>query len=303
MKKILVIGTGSIAEKHIKNLLKLNYKVSVYSESKNKINKIKDINYLENLSNLSIFEFVILANSTDKHLKYLKILIKNKKNIYCEKPIFFRNFDILKMRKDIIKNKILVFIGYQLMVHDKIRYLQKQLKKEKINSFVFEVGHDFRKWRKKNSFKNNYFMDDRKGGGVIFELIHEINLIQNISGKIKYIKTLRKKIISKNITDLSISIIKTKNGSAGVLYQDMFSPYFFRNYKIITDNKIYELDMVNSKLKINNKVKMFNKKKKSHQVLLRDNLILFSKMIKTKSLASFDNSVSDMKIALKMYQN
>ena len=146
-------------------------------------------------------------------------------------------------------------------------------------------------------------MNDRKGGGVIFELIHEINLIQNIIGKIAYIKTLKKKIISKNITDLSISIIKTKNGSAGVLYQDMFSPYFFRNYKIITNNKIYELDMINSQLKINNKIKIFNKKKKSHQALLRDNLILFSKMIKTKSLTSFDNGVSDMKIALKMYQN
>lgn len=303
MKKILVIGTGSIAEKHIKNLLKLNYKVSVYSESKNKINKIKNINYLENLNNLSIFEFVILANSTNNHLKYLKILIKNKKNIYCEKPIFFKKFNISKIRKDIVRNNILVFIGYQLLVHDKIKYLEKQLKKEKINSFIFEVGHDFRKWRKKNSFKKNYFMSDKKGGGVIFELIHEINLIQNIIGKIDYIKTLKKKIISKNITDLSMSIIKTKNGSAGVLYQDMFSPYFFRNYKIITDNKIYELDMVNSKLKINNKIKFFYKKKKSHQDLLKDNLILFSKMIKKKSLKSFDNGISDMKIALKMYQN
>ena len=90
MKKVLVIGTGSIAEKHIKNLLELNYKVSIYSESKNKIKKIKNLNYLDNLKKLHIFEFVILANATNKHLKYLKILIKNKKHIYCEKPIYFK---------------------------------------------------------------------------------------------------------------------------------------------------------------------------------------------------------------------
>lgn len=303
MKKALVIGTGSIAEKHIKNLLELNYKVSVYSESKNKIKKYTNINYLENLKNLNIFEFVILANSTNNHLKYLKILIKNKKNIYCEKPIYFKNFNISKIRKDIIKSNILVFVGYQLMVHEKIKFLQKKLNKEKIISFIFKVGHDFRKWRKKNFFKKNYFLNDKKGGGVIFELIHEINLIQNIIGKISYIKTIRKKIISKKITDLAISVIKTNNGCTGVLYQDMISPHFFRNYKIVTNNKVYELDMIKSELKINNKIRIFNEKKKSHQDLLKDNLILFTQMIKKKSLISFDNSILDMKIALKMYQD
>jgi hypothetical protein len=156
---------------------------------------------------------------------------------------------------------------------------------------------------KKKFFQKNYFLNDKKGGGVIFELIHEINLIQNIIGKISYIKTIRKKIISKKITDLAISVIKTNNGCTGVLYQDMISPHFFRNYKIVTNNKVYELDMIKSELKINNKIRIFNEKKKSHQDLLKDNLILFTQMIKKKSLISFDNSILDMKIALKMYQD
>ena len=54
---------------------------------------------------------------------------------------------------------------------------------------------------------------------------------------------------SKNITDIAISTVKTKNGCTGMLYQDMISPKFFRNYKIVTDKKFYELDMVNSNFK------------------------------------------------------
>lgn len=303
MRNVLVIGTGSIAQRHIINLKKIGYKVSVFSESGNKINKIKNINYLENLKNLKIFNFVVIANATNKHLKYLKILIKNKKHVYCEKPIYFKKFNISQIRKDIIRKNLMVFIGYQLMVHEKIRFLQNKLKNEKINSFIFEVGHDFRKWRKGNSFKNNYFLNDKNGGGVIFELIHEINLIQNLIGRISFIKTLRKKMNSKHITDIAISIVKTKNGCSGILYQDMISPTFFRNYKIVTEKKTYELDMVNSKLKINNKILPFNKRNNSHQELLKNNLILFTKMIKKKSLISFDKGISDMKIALKMYEN
>ena len=38
MKKVLIIGTSSIAKKHLINLNSLNYKISIFSETKNKIN-------------------------------------------------------------------------------------------------------------------------------------------------------------------------------------------------------------------------------------------------------------------------
>ena len=50
MKKVLVIGTGSIAQKHINILNSLNYSVYVYSETNDKFFK-------NNLKNLSIVKF------------------------------------------------------------------------------------------------------------------------------------------------------------------------------------------------------------------------------------------------------
>ena len=104
MKKALVIGTGSIAKKHIINLNQLKYTISVFSNSKSKVNsKNKNIklNYISSLKNLKNFEFAILANATFRRLDFLKILINQKINIYCEKPIFHKKFNFLS-----IKNKI-----------------------------------------------------------------------------------------------------------------------------------------------------------------------------------------------------
>jgi len=301
MKNVLVIGTGSIAQSHIINLKKIGYEVSIFSESGNKINKIKNIKYIENLKNLKIFDFVVIANATNKHLKYLKILIESKKHIYCEKPIFFQKFNYSKIRKSIIKNNVLFFSGYQLLRHEKILYLKKILKNEKIISFLFEVGYDFKKWRKKQSFSKNYFLEKKKGGGVIFELIHEINLIQNLIGKIEYIKTIKKNIKTNQMEDLAISTIKTNNGILGSLYQDMISQKYFRSYKIITTKKIMILDIANSKMIINNKILKIDNKKNSQKELLKRNIKLFSKLIKKKNtLKFFDESIIDLKIALKM---
>ena len=94
LKKVLVIGTGSIAQKHIDILKSLKYLVYVYSETNNEFfKKNLKINRLLNLDKLNIFEFVILANKTSHHLKILKILINQKIHIYCEKPIFYKKFN------------------------------------------------------------------------------------------------------------------------------------------------------------------------------------------------------------------
>ena len=51
MKKILVIGTGSIAERHIKNILKLNQKININIFSQNQ-NRAK--NFIKKFKNKNI---------------------------------------------------------------------------------------------------------------------------------------------------------------------------------------------------------------------------------------------------------
>ena len=308
MKKALIIGTGSIAKKHINNLYQLKYAIYIFSNSKNKVklnNKDIKLNYISSLKNLKNFDFAILANATFRHLNFLKILVKKKIHIYCEKPIFHKKFNFLKMKNEIKKNKIFFFTGYQLLQHENIIFLKKKLKNEKILSFNIEVGHDYKKWRSGNIDKTRYFLNKDKGGGVIFELIHEINLIQNLLGKIIYIKTLKKKSNKNyNLEDLAVSIIKTKKNIIGLLHQDMVSPIFYRSIKILTQRNLYYLDIANNIFKINKKKIKLNISDNFHQSLLKKNLINFIKLIdkNNKSLEYFEQSISDLKVALKMHK-
>lgn len=305
MKKVLVIGTGSIAQKHINILVSLNYSVSVYSEANDKFfkNNLK-IKRLVNLNKLDSFKFTILANKTSDHLKVLKILIDQNMHIYCEKPIFYKKFNSQKMRDKIKKNKIVFHNGYQLRNDTKIRYIQQKLKKQKIKSFQVSVGHDFIKWRKAGVHKNSYFSDTKKGGGVIFELVHEINLINLLFGKVKKISTIKSNSKNFKCEDLAVSIIETENKITGSLYQDMFSKIFFR-YIIITTNKsFFKIDMVNNLIIENNKIKKFKNTNKQVD-LLRRNILLFKNRISKKdySLDNYDEALFDLDTCLKMHDS
>ena len=130
MKKVLVIGTGSVAKKHINILNSLNYSVYVFSETNNRFfKKNLSIFRLPNLNKLNNFEFVILANKTSSRLKILKILINQGMHIYCEKPLFYKKFNYQRIRNQIKKNKIVFHNGCQLRNDTKIKYIEQKLKK------------------------------------------------------------------------------------------------------------------------------------------------------------------------------
>jgi len=303
MKKVLVIGTGSIAQKHINILNSLNYSVYVYSETNDKFfkNNLK-IYRLVNLNKLNNFDFTILANKTSDHLKILKILINQGMHIYSEKPIFYKKFDYQKIRDQIKKNKIVFHNGYQLRNDSKIKYIQQKLKKSKIKSFQVSVGHDFHQWRKAGVHKNSYFSDTKKGGGVIFELVHEINLINLLFGKIKKIYTIKSNSENFSCEDIAVSAIETENKIVGSLYQDMFSSIFFRYIKIVTNKCFFEIDMVNNLIIENNKIKKFKNINKQVD-LLRKNILLFKNRISKRdySLNDYDAALLDLDTCIKMH--
>jgi len=303
-KKILIIGSGSIALKHY-NILKKSYDVFFFTKNKTlkkkiNINKIYDD---WNEATESNYLFAVIANSTDKHIKSINNCIKKGINIYCEKPIFHKNFNYKILRNQISNKKIFFICGYHLRQNKKIKYIKKQIKNDSL-TFQLKVGHDILKWRNQKPRVNSYYIYTKKGGGCLNELVHEINLIQFLFGKIEKIETFNKRTRRFNFKceEFSTSILRTQKKQIGTLYQDIFSPIFFRSLTILCKNKLYEYDFVKDQLKLNsNEIKF---KDKSLQVdLIKDNLDFFVKLIKKRkfTLQYFDESIQDMLVVQKMY--
>ena len=99
-----------------------------------------------------------------------------------------------------------------------------------------------------------------------------------------------------------LCIIETEKKIVGTLYQDMVSNIFFRSIKIVTDEKLFIIDLVKNQIIENKKVKQF--KKINDQIdLLKKNILLFKKRIVSKdySLNDYDTAIEDLSICLKMH--
>lgn len=244
-KYFLVCGTGSIGQRHIENLISLNEKIIIWRERKKKNLELKKrfpgIKYFENLNKAIKFcDAVIICNATNKHINILKSAIKQKKHFYIEKPISNKIKDLNKINLN--PKNIIGEVGYQFRSHPNLIFLKKKLRKSnsKIFSYRFAMGHNLKFWRKNHKFSKSYTNDVNKGGGALFELIHQVDLAIWLFGPVKKITGYRSKVSSLKIKadDLSNLILIHKSGIAGQIQLDMISPLYRCEAEIVTDKEI-----------------------------------------------------------------
>ena len=85
----------------------------------------------------------------------------------------------------------------------------------------------------------------------------------------------------------------------------MYSKVLFRKIRAITSGGTFEIDFAKNQVFKDNKTIKIKKKDNDQQTLLKRNLIEFINNIKLKkkSVTNYNNSISDLKICIRMHEN
>ena len=224
--KILIIGYGSIGQKHAKILKKFKCIIKVLTSQKKIPFKI-----IKNKKEIIQYnpDYIVISNNTSKHFEYIKFLEKNfeKKIILIEKPISNRYKKI-----DLKKNKYLV--GYNLRFHPVIQFLKNIIKNKKINFISVNVSSYLPDWRKNINYKKSNSAKKKFGGGLLLELSHELDYITWIFGKIKKIYSYSDHISGLKIdTDDILILFGEINKNTKIIFNmNFFSRVSKRNIQI-----------------------------------------------------------------------
>ena len=200
IKKILIIGSGSIAQKHLKILKNLKKNLNYFLISSRKLTNLKKKSHTA-IINFNP-DYILVCSPSSYHYRHLNFVEENfkKKVILIEKPIFTK-FEKLNKK---LKNKY--FVGYNLRFHPIIKFLKKYLKSKKIYFVRVNCSSYLPNWRKKN-YTKSVSSQKKLGGGVSLELSHEIDYLLWIFKKIKILKAFNKKISNLKIDTDDILIL------------------------------------------------------------------------------------------------
>ncbi len=261
--EILVVGTGNIAIRHIKNIQAIysNTKIYVLKRSSTKIDKFfdgKNINVIKTINNIMPYSkksLAVICSPASLHSDDIKRLASKGFNIFVEKPLMIKKNRVSSLLKYFLNSKLLTHVGYNMRFTDRLNYIKDQIDKGKIKNIQnvnIEVLTDFRKWRKNKKYQDTVSFNKSLGGGVINELSHEVDYMIYLFGKPKRVLVYR--VDSHNlISDVELNIkaiFKYENNLNVKICANMVSNKNIRICKINTDDKEIVINHISNKIDV-----------------------------------------------------
>jgi len=263
VKKILIVGYGSIGRRHVKNLLEYSkYEILILTKRKIKNNKEIRIRYFDSLTNVlkEKPEIGFITNETSFHIEIAIKLAKKNIHLFIEKPLSNSIKNIQKLQKIVNKNKLITQMGCNWRFHPCIKKIKSIVEKNeigKIYSVQVESNSYLPDWHPYEDYTKSYASRDKLGGGVVLTCIHELDYLYWFFGEIQGVISITGKFSNLKITasDLSAIILKFKNNIIAEVHLDYFQKPESRSCKIIGTKGTILWDS------INNEVKMYDFKK------------------------------------------
>lgn len=249
MIKILVCGYGSIGKKHSNNLRELKADIKIWRQRSDQGASIEKDGFVFEPSldeGLEWCDGVVIATATDQHISIAQKAAQRQKAFYLEKPVSLNKEGLDQLVNE--SRELIVEVGCQMRQHPNLQALHKQIQNGedgKILSFQAWVGQRLDQWRPDTDYRECYSADAARGGGALFDLVHEVDLMTWLVGPMHsvYADLRHNSDLEMNAEDLANLILVAENGAAGTVQLDMLSPACRRGLEIICKKAVYRYNM------------------------------------------------------------
>lgn len=255
--KVLIIGLGSIAQKHILALRQIDSEVYIFAlrSDKNSL-EIEGIHNVYDLQDfdVKVFDFILISNPTGQHFSTIKELIQFSKPLFIEKPLFSEiNNSSQDLVLEIEKKSISTYIACNLRFLDSLVEVKKMIANENINEVNAYCGSYLPNWRPGVDFRKVYSANREMGGGVHIDLIHELDYMYWLFGEPKETRSYFSNDSSLNISAIDYANYLWKYDTfAASIILNYYRKDSKRSLEILTTDNTYYIDLLENKIYKNN---------------------------------------------------
>ncbi len=248
--KVLIVGLGSIAQKHIKALIQYDSEVEIYALRRNENASVHHhITNITSLDEIDSISFAIISNPTSEHANAIRLLIDKEIPLFIEKPLFDSlNFDELV---ELVKQKgIKTYIACNLRFLECIQYMKDNIiPNNRINEVNVYCGSYLPDWRPGVDFRTIYSANKDQGGGVHIDLIHEMDYVYWLFNKPKEVRKFYSNSSSLNITSFDYANYLLKYTSFNVNIQlNYYRRDAKRTLEVVCENDTYLVNLLENRI-------------------------------------------------------
>jgi predicted dehydrogenase len=249
--KFLVIGCGSIGERHIRNLKGLSAEEILAHDL-----DIKRLNLMKEKYEVSIYkniekaweqkpDVVLVCTPPSSHIPLSLTAINYGANVFIEKPLSNTLKGVDKLLENAREKNLAIFVGYNFRFHKGIQLVKEMVDSREIGKILFaraEFGQYLPDWRPWQDYRQSYTAKRDLGGGIILDGSHEIDYMRWILGDTREICCFAGKISNLEVEteDVAEILIKFKTSVIGEIHLDFVKQSYSRTCEIVGEEGIIQ---------------------------------------------------------------
>jgi predicted dehydrogenase len=239
----LIVGSGSIARRHIANLRKLcpTCRIVVLRRDTTKCLELVDADRVVSKLEDAISEspdIAIVANPAPFHIPIAQCLADVGCHLLIEKPLSDGKKGISKLIETCTARKTILMIGYNLRYCPSLQTMAKLVTNGKIGRIQYlsaQVGQYLPDWRPATDYRCGVTAQAALGGGALLELSHEIDIALWLGGSVLSVSANLARVSSLEINteDCVDILINYSSGACGHIHMDLLQRTPTRRCRVV----------------------------------------------------------------------
>ncbi len=254
--RALVVGYGSIGRRHCDILASLGCQTAVLSRRADTISGRPAFARLADALDRHRPDYVVVADETSRHHATLSALAATgfSGRVLVEKPLFAAPAAMPE------HDFAALGVGYNLRFHPAVRALRDALGDHPALTVEASVGQHLPDWRPGTDYRRSYSADAARGGGVLRDLSHELDLLVWLFGTPEAVVAMGGRVSALDIdSDDAWSALLRQPGSAmTAVHLDYLHHPGRRRMSITCADRSLDLDLIGATLTVNGRTETFS---------------------------------------------
>lgn len=244
--KLLIAGTGSIGQRHIRNLRELDSRsefVLLRADGReNALSRELGAPVVRTLEQGLVHapDALLLATPSALHAEMLLPAIAAGLPMYVEKPVVTNRADLDSVRAALADHgyRATTLVGCNLRFLPSLQRLQHLVLSGVIGRVArasFEAGQWLPDWRPSQDHRQSYSADPVRGGGVVFDLVHELDAARWLLGEMTAVQAITSQVAALEIASEAVAgaVMRSEGGAIVNLGLDYIARRPIRRYQLV----------------------------------------------------------------------
>jgi predicted dehydrogenase len=262
MNRALVIGIGSIGQRHLRNLRALSIdELAACDPDLSRIKTIRqdlDVKTFETLSTaLEKFRpnIVLICTPPGLHVEQARQVIQAGLDLFIEKPLSHTWDNVEALLNESQASKSIVQVGYNLRFHPALQQIKQVVTDKTMGRILWaraEFGQYLPDWRPWQDYRQSYTAKQRLGGGILLDASHEIDYLTWLLGRPTQVMCMAGKVsnLDVDVEDSATVLLRFADGVYVDIHVDFIQRDYTRSLKLVGEEGILVWNFAQRQLRL-----------------------------------------------------